>query len=515
MADILKISTPLVERLPTQAVRPSADAAIPFDLSDVTRVLQTTDPSELLQQNTAFLPKENETPKILADLLKDPAVTATMIRNISMLQEVVHLLPGTNTALTQEIEQLFNALLIAPQDIVPELTRQAESTTLFKGELFNQLRSLLQQATATSTGTASTSSASVAESFLSSLPFVSSSSSSAAQPQAPNPELATSIGVLLKGINATFARQDVLNSVANNLTYLANNLSASPRLFEQLTDLTKALRAPDAQQNFHLLKEQVTDVLRAVEKSILFTPQMEKIVPLVAYNLSRYNDNDDFLPDALRLLLSNMNGDAQKAELVEKLQAYIDKFLPQSSVHSARGAEEPSQVIDVLAKIIGTQAQSEELQLVSGDKFEKIVHSLLSSPSNFTPLLHFIVPVEYMDMKAFAEIWIDPNAEDETGKRSSSNTAENTHMLMVFDVEGVGRFEAELYVIKKRIALNLLCPAAYLTELKDIGPAIRQAVSQLGYSFDTINIDRLDHTHSLMEVFTDLPHKRMGMDVKI
>lgn len=32
---------------------------------------------------------------------------------------------------------------------------------------------------------------------------------------------------------------------------------------------------------------------------------------------------------------------------------------------------------------------------------------------------------------------------------------------MVFDIEGVGRFETELYVQGKRIAMNLLCPPAY------------------------------------------------------
>lgn len=513
MADILKVSQPLVERVPTQAVRPAVDPAVPFDLSDVTRVIQTTDPSEILQQNTGFVPKENETPTILADLLKDPAVTASMIRNITLLQEVFSLLPGANASLTQEMEQLFDALLLRPDQIAGELLRQEETTTLFKGELFNQLRALF------------------AESMT---------------PGSEKPDLATTIGVLLKGLNASISKDDVLDSVANNLTFLANSLEASPRLFERLEQLADAFRAfkapppptagqladklagapqqePPAEagakaermQEFSDLKKQVFDVLKDIENSVLFTPKMAKTLPLIVYNLSRYNDNEDFLPDALRLLLANMDGDAEKAKLLEKLQAYLDRVVPEGGAKAARGAEEESQVIDALARIINRSATSEDIQLLSGDKFEAIVHSLLSSPSNFTPLLHFILPVEFQDMRAFAEIWIDPSADEAPEKRGGGQ-AQNTHMLMVFDIEGIGRFESELFVQEKRIALNLLCPGAYVEDFRrDIGPAIRQAVGSLGYSFETINVDRLERTHSLMEVFTDLPYRRLGLDVKI
>lgn len=477
MADILRISTPLVEKQPVQPNRPVADPSVPFGLSDVTRVIQTTDTQSLLQQNTGLIPHE-EAPKILADLLKDPTVTVSIMKNIYMLQEVIKLLPANNTPLTKEIEQLFQELLMSPDEIVPELIRQELTTTLFKGDLFDQLRALLSQSR-------------------------------------ERPELATGIGMLLKGLNATISRRDALESVANNLTYLMNALDASPRLSEKIESLVVLLKEPAATENFVALKEDVLLLLKEIESSVLFTPQMEKVIPLIVYNLSRYNDNDEFLPDTLRFLLSTMDGNADKQQLVQKLQAYIDQYTPPEGARRARAAEQDSRVIDVLAKIIGKQAESEELQLLSQDKIEKVVHSLLSSPCNFTPLLHFILPVEYMDIRAFAEIWIDPNADDpgDNGKTDSASSA--THMLLVFDVDGIGRFESELFIQQKRIALNLMCPPAYIDAFSGIGPAIRQAIAATGYSFETINIGRMERTHSLMDVFTDLPHKRTGIDVKI
>ena len=555
MADILKVSTPLIDKLPQQSLRPVADPSLPFNLSDVTRVKQTTDTSALLQQNTGLAENRAETPKILAELLSDPAVTAAMIGGISQLQEIIGLMPANNTALTQEIEQLFAQLLMRPQDIVAELMRQEQSTTLFKGDLFDQLRALVDQNPGRS-------------------------------------DLATGVGVLLKALNATVSRPDVLESVANNLAFLAQSVNSSTQLSGTLLQLAEALRQPDAGQNFGALKQQIFEALGQLQGSVLFSPQMEKVLPLVVYNLSRYNDNPDFLPDALALLLSHIDGEGQRMALVNNLQAFLDKVLlgsPADGVlgqntvggqaaasqapppedgsaataaeeatadgqpgargaapsalaaqnlarrleayynqsnsgelfavgagptHSPRGVPEESKVIETLAKIIGKQARSQEVQLLSGDKVNRVIESLLSSPSNFTPLLHFIVPVEFEDLRAFAEIWVDPNAgEDEPARRGQGGDA--THMLLVFDVEGLGRFERELYVQNKRIALNLLCPPAYMEDFRRIGPAIRQAVAGTGYSFESINIDRLERTHSLMDVFTDLPYKRTGIDVKI
>lgn len=518
MADLLRITTPLVDRVPTQGTQSGArsvvDPAVPFDLSDVTRVIQTNNAAEIMQQNTGLMAGEAETPKILIDLLQDPAVTSSMIRSISVLEEIISLLPANNASLTREIEQLFSSLLLSPDQIVAELQKQEHSTTLFRGDLFDQLRMILAQSQ-------------------------------------NKPEVATGIGVFLKALNASLSRNDVLESVSNNLAFLASNLRSSPTLSEKLNGLIAALRAPNAGESFPQLKAQVMEMMRTVQSSVLYTPEMEKTMPLIIYNLSRYNDNQDFLPDALNLLLYTMNNEGQKNLLVDNLQRFIEKLFPESTAletaqsqsltpqeatvlrqnlikdlfllngpgvsvaaHVARAVEEESQVMESLAKIIGKQARSEDISLLSGDKVEKIIHSLLSSPSNFTPLLHFIVPVEHNNLRAFAEIWVDPNADsDSPAKKKGGEDA--THMLMVFDVEGIGRFESELYVQDKRLALNLLCPPPYLEFFKDVGPALRKAIAKTGYSFEAIHIDRMERTHSLMEVFTNLPHKRTGIDVTI
>lgn len=142
MADILKITTPLVNKNQIQPNKQATDPSVPFNLQDVTKVIKPASNGELLKQNNGMIQKE-EASTILSNLLKDPSVTVNFLKNIFILQEIIKLLPVNNSTVTQEIEQLFNSLLIKPEDIVVEMMRQENTSTVFKGELFNFLRGLI------------------------------------------------------------------------------------------------------------------------------------------------------------------------------------------------------------------------------------------------------------------------------------------------------------------------------------------------------------------------------------
>ena len=89
------------------------------------------------------------------------------------------------------------------------------------------------------------------------------------------------------------------------------------------------------------------------------------------------------------------------------------------------------------------------------------------------------------------------------------------HMLIVFDIEGVGQFETELFVEDKKIKLNLLCPPSHVETFSKIKEDFAQCISFSEYYFEKITVDKLESTRSLLEVFKSLPYKRTGIDVKI
>lgn len=471
MADILRITTPLVNR--TQGMEPKGDMALngQFDLQQIAKVVKTNPQTELLKQNNGMVERE-ETSALLMNMLKDPAVANATLKNIFALQEMIKLLPVHNRTFTEEIEQLFKQLMIQPDEIGGELQRQEFDSSSFKGELFDFLRAELE-----------------------------------AHPGQNDLQSATLN--FLRSLTLTASRQEILGSVANDLQFLSGAVAPSKALSAALAQLASQFRAEDAPERFTDLKGQALALFGQLEDSLLFSPKLEKVVSIALYNLSRFNDNPHYLRESTAMLLSQLHGDDKREALTRMLHGFLDE-VPEGAAKSGGRTS----VMDVLAKILETQLRDEDLVLVNAEKMEKIIHSLLSSPCNFTPLLHYVIPVQYQDTQAFAEIWINPHGnEDDRSRRGGDEEA--VHMLLVFDIAGIGHMELELYVQNNMVDFSLLCPPAYVAAYKTMESDLRRSIRNTEYQFGDIRFDKLERPRSLMDVFKSLPYKRTGVDVRI
>lgn len=463
MADLLKVTAPMVSRNVIQPGKTPDDPSIPFDLQEINHIIKNPQSSELLGQHNVF---QNETgAAILMNLLKDPDVTVNYMKNIYMLEEIINLLPVNNHTMTQEIRQLFQELLIHPEQIVDELSRQEYSSTLFKGELFDFLREAIGE----------------------------------------NPNLKLPVAELLKAMNGTIVKGDVLDSVGNTLDFISDQMVGSSVLSARLADLAQRCRTSQGTEDFQMLKQNILSILKNVEESILYSPQIAKVVPIVVYNLSRFQDNPQYLNEALLNVLVLVNGREQKEQLKDLVRNYLEEFL-----HGPR-EEKRSKVMNILAEIIGKQERDTDISSLNGDKIEKIITSLLSSPCNYTPLLHFVIPVEFQGIHAFSELWVDPNdsgADQETGEQG-------VHMLVTFDISEIGQFEAEFLVSGKELSLYLYCPVQYREIFGTLAGEFENIIREHGYRSHEVRIEKLEKLRSLMDVFKTLPYKRTGVDVKI
>jgi len=445
----------------------NVDLATQFPLQDVTRVNKPASQSELLSQNNGMI--QDETSTLLLNLLKDPSVTVNFLKSISSMEALIRLLPANNNPFTQEIEQMFGQMLVPSDQIAGEMQKQENMSTFFKGPLFEMLREALRQNPAQN-------------------------------------ELRGATVSFLKALTLFYTQREALGSVANSLKFLSESLFASKGLSQKLEELAGKYRAEDAPENFSQLRQETFALLKEVEESILFSEKSEKIVKMIIYNLSRYNDNGDFLQESVSRLLTQLHGDEAREHFLSNLEGFMEqvKEPPQ---------REPS-AMDALTRILTKQAGNEELMSLNSDKIETIIHSLLSAPCNFTPLLHFVLPVQYYDIQSFAEIWINPNGEEDRSD-DKADRADCIHMLLVFDIEGMGKFEAELYTLGKKVELSLRCPPNYCRIFRNAVGRIERCINATSYRFEKIRVDPLERPNSLMDVFKSLPYKRTGVNVKI
>lgn len=255
-------------------------------------------------------------------------------------------------------------------------------------------------------------------------------------------------------------------------------------------------------------KADILDALKELENSVLFSPQTERMIPNLLYNMSRYQDNESYLQEALLNLLIHVNSREDKDQLKDLLQDYVNQF------GSPEHRENRSRIMDTLAEIISKQDRETPMNSLNGEKIEKIITSLLSSPCNYTPLLHFVIPVEYQGMKAFSELWIDPKDEG-GGQEQDRERDDHVHVLITFDIPGIGQMEAEFKVAGREMQFYLYCPESYTSVFGRLAPDFRKIMEEYGYHAAEVEVSGLDHVRSLMDVFKNLPYRRTGVDVKI
>ena len=469
MPDILKVTTPLVNKnqalTPKQAIEPTT----PFNIQDPSKVIQTHNQSELLKQNTGML-KGEDAPTLLMSLLRDPAVTVSYLKNIFLLEELYKLLPANNKTVSPEIEQIFHALIMDPSNLVEEMRQQEYGSTQFKGPLFDFLRTICEE-------------------------------------YKGQPEVQYAVANLLKSVNNQISKGDILDAVRNSLSYLEAFIPQNSPIAQKLQDILVALRKPNAQDNVQEIKRQVLNMMKDIENSFFFSDRLGKLFSITTYNLSRYNDSSEFLEEAAYRLRQVL-----PYNLRESFTQLLNNFIQNLPLMAQlRSTQTDSQVMNALITLIARQTEHNSDSMSDAAKIEKMLHSLLSSPCNFTPLLHFILPVQYENLKAFAEIWINPEGDD----RDTEPNEKNSHFLLVIDVETMGRFEVELFVKDKTIDLYLFCPSGFEAAYQPFMKSLPALMAGTQYKLGKSGLSTLDHTRSLMDVFKSLPYKRVGVDVKI
>ncbi len=475
MPEFLRVTTPLINKNQALQQKPGVDPTGAFSVQNTANVIQTHNQTELLKQNNGL--PENEAPTLLLDLLKDPTVTVSYLKNIFMLEELFKLLPANNKTMSEEIESIFEVLLIKPENLVEEMLNQERRSTAFKGELFDFLRTISEK-------------------------------------EHDRSEVQQSIARLLRSINSMGNQKDILESVANNLSFLKQGLRGSKLFGKKLDGLIAGFRSDNAKAEFQRLKSDTIGLIKEIEDSILYTSKLGKTLSILTYNLSRFNTNTDFAAEAAYRFRQLLSPEDRKVfnQLFEEYVVALERAGGLNFINVGDVAGQDRDVMSMLIKLIYRQSSNEELSAADSAKIEKMLHSLLSSPCNFTPLLHFILPLQQEDTRAFAEMWINPECDE---RDLPEGVTKGLHLLMVIDIDGVGRFETEFYVYNSTIDFHLYCPKGCEEGFDGVLSALPKVIYGTGYHLGNTKVSTLASSRSLMEVFKSLPYRRVGVDVKI
>ena len=281
--------------------------------------------------------------------------------------------------------------------------------------------------------------------------------------------------------NPEAAEENISEQAAEKTEAAAENASVKePVSLKEGTAMLKKILAPLVPDN---MKGGLNTLIREFEKTRDLNTLIDRLSVIV--NGAEDMDKKIILAQGINLVLSEM-------ALAQGIQ-----YRPPTTMEN---------MLDFLIKNINDPS----LKSLSDMTRPDMIQGLLSAPGVFTPLLHFLVPMNMDGMKAFGELWADPDADRDPATGESDN-----HLFLCFEIENAGYFELEVYARGKSVNAALMCPAGTERNYLPIKEMLPELAASCGYNAEKIMIEPLKRKRDLSNIFPKLNERRTGLNVRI
>lgn len=192
-------------------------------------------------------------------------------------------------------------------------------------------------------------------------------------------------------------------------------------------------------------------------------------------------------------------------DIIEKMS--VKNELPQHGIRPP-----VSSTLDSLTDFIQANINNPALKSLDSFNASNLLQSLLNAPGVFTPLAHYILPLEVADTRAFGELWVD---NDENNPNNTPGTQRNYHLFLTFDVESIGRFELDMYALGEEVNISLLYPPRFEKSVEPLKERVNKIVRSSGYQTRAFETAPLKKPHNLVEVFPKITEKRTTLSKRV
>lgn len=254
------------------------------------------------------------------------------------------------------------------------------------------------------------------------------------------------------------------------------------------------------------------DALKELSEGLfLDTPESEQYTTEMLADFAKINTMQELI-DQLNGMLRDMPDIPLRERLYGVFVDIIDKMAVKSELPQ-HGVRPPvSSTLDNLTDFIQQNINNPALKSLDSFNAANLLQSLLNAPGVFTPLAHYILPLDVGGTRAFGELWVD---NDENNPNNTPGTQRNYHLFLTFDVESIGRFELDMYALGEEVNLSLLYPPRFEKEIEPMKDRVTKIIRNSGYSARTFETAPLKKPHNLTEVFPKITDKRTSLNTRV
>ncbi|MCL2109555.1 MAG: hypothetical protein FWH20_09470 [Oscillospiraceae bacterium] len=244
--------------------------------------------------------------------------------------------------------------------------------------------------------------------------------------------------------------------------------------------------------------------------------QADDISKLVNY----LNDILKNLPDVperqafFEHLTDIINGMAEREEIPTGSASEASDKGDESTSTRADTAKEPAResTLKQLIEFVDKNIDHAAIKTINNYNASNLLQSLINAPGVFTPLAHYILPLEIDGIRSFGELWVD-NDESNAAAYAKGGKPRH-HLFLTFEVDAAGRFEIDLYADGNDVNLSFFYPESFKERAGELVGKVGKIIAQTGYRTREIRTGPLVKAHDLTQVFPQILESRTGFNVK-
>ncbi len=240
-------------------------------------------------------------------------------------------------------------------------------------------------------------------------------------------------------------------------------------------------------------------------------PQSVEYVSDMIDDFGKVNTMQEMI-DGLNSLLRDMPDMPLRERLYGVFVDIVDKMAVKNELPQ-HGIRPPvSSTLDSLTDFIQANINNPALKSLDSFNASNLLQSLLNAPGVYTPLAHYILPLEVANTRAFGELWVD---NDENNPNNTPGTQRNYHLFLTFDIDSIGRFELDMYALGDNVDLSLLYPPRFEREVDPMKDRINKVIRNIGYNTQSFETAPLKKPHNLVDVFPKIEDKRVTLNKRV
>lgn len=253
------------------------------------------------------------------------------------------------------------------------------------------------------------------------------------------------------------------------------------------------------------------DAVRTLTKGLFIDDPDGENTAALMNDLSKINTMQELI-DKLNEILRAMPDIPIRERLYGSFVELVDRMSVKNELPQ-HGVRPPvSSTLDSLTDFIQENINHPALKSLDSFNASNLLQSLLNAPGVFTPLAHYILPLDVNGTKAFGELWVD---NDENNPNNTPSTQRNYHLFLTFDVESIGRFELDMYALGEDVNIALLYPNRFESQIEPMKQRINKIIRNIGYNAKTFETAPLKKPHNLPDIFPKILDRRTSLNKRV